>query len=326
MKADDAKRLKSWSTRTSRLKNIVADQALDIDMLRELNRETSDPEPRRRAVVALPGAFGVTERRACRVVGQARSTQRLAAPGPHRRRARPAGLPPRLLQAPSPLGMAPGRRRSQEGRLAGQPQADPPPLDRRRPACALSRSARSPFAVSARPVGAICPIRPNVVWAMDFQFDQTSDGRMLKFLNVIDEFTREALATDVERSIDADGVVASPRSPGHRARCSGLRALRQRPRVHRPRRGGLVPVQRHRTVVHRSGSPWQNAWIESFNGRMRDEHLNGQRLRQPPRGPGLHRGLADRLQHQQAPQRTRLAHAVEFVEAWLHRQPQPQLA
>jgi len=51
-----------------------------------------------------------------------------------------------------------------------------------------------------------CPIAPNVIWAMDFQFDQTSDGRML-FLNVLDEFTREALATDVERSIDADGAV-----------------------------------------------------------------------------------------------------------------------
>jgi putative transposase len=44
-----------------------------------------------------------------------------------------------------------------------------------------------------------------VIWALDLQFDQTSDGRLLKLLNVIDEFTREALA--VARSIDADGVV-----------------------------------------------------------------------------------------------------------------------
>jgi hypothetical protein len=43
---------------------------------------------------------------------------------------------------------------------------------------------------------------------MDFQFDQTADGRMLKLLNVIDEYTRECLAIVVERSIDADGVVA----------------------------------------------------------------------------------------------------------------------
>ena len=56
-------------------------------------------------------------------------------------------------------------------------------------------------------VGAMCPIAPNVVWALDFQFDQTSDGRILKLLNVIDEYSRECLAIDVARSIDADGVV-----------------------------------------------------------------------------------------------------------------------
>jgi transposase InsO family protein len=56
-------------------------------------------------------------------------------------------------------------------------------------------------------VGAMSPIRPNVIWAMDFQFDTTADGRPMKMLNVIDEFTREALAIEVDRSIDADGVV-----------------------------------------------------------------------------------------------------------------------
>ncbi|MHB1716847.1 MAG: hypothetical protein ACYCV5_05870 [Acidimicrobiales bacterium] len=45
------------------------------------------------------------------------------------------------------------------------------------------------------------------MWACDFQFDQANDERMLKFLNVVDECTREALATGVERSIDADDVV-----------------------------------------------------------------------------------------------------------------------
>ena len=57
-------------------------------------------------------------------------------------------------------------------------------------------------------VGAMSPIRPNVIWAMDFQFDTTADGRTLKMLNVIDEFTREALDIHVDRRIDADGVVA----------------------------------------------------------------------------------------------------------------------
>lgn len=51
-------------------------------------------------------------------------------------------------------------------------------------------------------------IRPKGIWAMDFQFDTTADGRTLKALFAIDEFTREALAIEVDRAIDADGVVA----------------------------------------------------------------------------------------------------------------------
>lgn len=57
-------------------------------------------------------------------------------------------------------------------------------------------------------VGAMCPIRPNVIWAMDFQFDTLADGRTIKLLNIIDEYTRECLAIEIGRSIDADQVVA----------------------------------------------------------------------------------------------------------------------
>ncbi|BBX25572.1 hypothetical protein MALV_06970 [Mycolicibacterium alvei] len=53
----------------------------------------------------------------------------------------------------------------------------------------------------------MCPIQPNVIWAMDFQFDTTADGRTIKMLNIIDEFTREALAIHVDRAINADRVV-----------------------------------------------------------------------------------------------------------------------
>lgn len=49
--------------------------------------------------------------------------------------------------------------------------------------------------------------RPNHVWALDFQFDKTVDGRVLKLLQVVDEHTREALAIEVERRIDADHTV-----------------------------------------------------------------------------------------------------------------------
>ena len=137
MKADDAKKLKELEKENQRLKRIVADQALDIDMLKELNRETSDPglppAGRRGPAGAVRG-----DRTASVPGGRPTPLHPAAqAPGPERRRAGPSGLPPGLLQAPSPLGLATGGRGGQEGRMAGQPQADPPPLDRRRPACAL---------------------------------------------------------------------------------------------------------------------------------------------------------------------------------------------
>ena len=58
-------------------------------------------------------------------------------------------------------------------------------------------------------VGPMSLIAPNALWALDFQFDTTEDNRTLKLLNVVDEFTRECPAIVVERSIDADRVVAT---------------------------------------------------------------------------------------------------------------------
>ena len=123
-------------------------------------------------------------------------------------------------------------------------------------------------------VGAMCPIRPNALWAMDFQFDTTVDGRTLKLLNVIDEFTRDApRSSSIAPSTPTPSSPSSTASPSNNG-SAGLRPVRQRSRVHRARRRRLVPVQRRRSLFIDPGSPWQNAWIESFNGRLRDELLN----------------------------------------------------
>jgi putative transposase len=76
MKADDAKRLRELERKNSQLKKLLAEAELDKAMLKEIAKETSDPEPSRAAVMTLRERFGVSERRACRVVGQNRSTQR----------------------------------------------------------------------------------------------------------------------------------------------------------------------------------------------------------------------------------------------------------
>ena len=70
------------------------------------------------------------------------------------------------------------------------------------------RSKRQRVGASTVPADRLSAARPDEVWALDFQFDQTADGRILKLLNVVDEFTREALAIRCERRIDADATVA----------------------------------------------------------------------------------------------------------------------
>ena len=136
------------------------------------------------------------------------------------------------------------------------------------------------------------------LWALDFQFDTTVDGRTLKLLNIVDEFTRECPAIVVDRSIDADKVVATLDRLARERGAPGVRAVRQRTRVHRARGRGLVPVQRRRQRVHRSRLTMaERLDRDRFNGRLRDELLNGWQLRQPPRSPSPHRRLAHRLQH-----------------------------
>ena len=69
-----------------------------------------------------------------------------------------------------------------------------------------------------RPADRLAAEHPDHVWALDYQFDQTEDGRRLKLLNVVDEHTREALTIDVDRRIDADATVKVARPSGRRAR------------------------------------------------------------------------------------------------------------
>jgi putative transposase len=174
-------------------------------------------------------------------------------------------------------------------------------------------------------VGAMSPIRPNVIWAMDFQFDTTADGRTLKMLNVIDEFTREALAIKVDRGIDADGVVDV---------LDRLALQRGAPTYVRFDNGPEFVAQAVNdwcrfnsaaSLFIDPGSPWQNAWIESFNGRLRDEHLNGQQFDCLLEA----QVLTEDWRVDYNINRPHSAHGwltpVEFVEAWLNRQ-QLQLA
>jgi putative transposase len=180
------------------------------------------PDARRQAVRCLEEEFGVSERRACAVVGQPRSTQRLRAPVPtDDELALRAWLRAFSCRRPR-WGW---RRAAVEAKKAGW-RANHKRIHR----LWIAEGLRVPYKKRKKPlrgigkaVGAMCPIAPNVVWALDFQFDQTSDGRMLKLLNVIDEFTREG-ARHRYRPIHRRGRRgAMPRTPCLRARSSRLR-------------------------------------------------------------------------------------------------------
>jgi putative transposase len=69
------------------------------------------------------------------------------------------------------------------------------------------RRKRQRLGTSTTPADRLAAERPNHVWALDYQFDQTLHGRILKLLNVVDEHTREALSIEVNRRIDADTTV-----------------------------------------------------------------------------------------------------------------------
>jgi len=115
---------------------------------------------------------------------------------------------------------------------------------------------------------------PNHVWTYDFMSDQTENGRKLKLLTVLDEFTRESLAIEVDRSIRAKDVILV---------LEYLFMVRGLPKFIRSDNGPefianaikkWLKKKHVKTLYIEPGSPWENGYIESFNGKFRDEILN----------------------------------------------------
>jgi len=120
------------------------------------------------------------------------------------------------------------------------------------------------------------PERPNPVWSYDFVSAWTHDGRSLRLLTLIDEFTRECLAIKVSRRLGSQEVIET---------LADLMLLRGVPEHSRSDNGPEFTAQALRewlttvgasTLYIEPGSPWENGYNESFNGRLRDELLNGE--------------------------------------------------
>ena len=231
------------------------------------------PSQRRRAAHMLQVRLGLSQRRACAIVGQHRSTQRHQPQNPDpdkdlRRRLRDfARHHPRwgYRRAHAVLrreGHHLNRKKVQ--RLWREEGLRVPPRRHKRPR----------LGISTTPADRLSSTHPNHVWALDYQFDVTSTGRTLKLLHVTDEFTRESLCDLVAYSIDADRTVAvldrliEERGVPEFIRCDNgpeltANALRDWCRFTGAGTSYIEP-----------GSPWQNPWVESYGSRVRDELLS----------------------------------------------------
>ena len=215
----------------------------------------------------------MTERRACRVLGQSRSTQR-------RCRRVPSDEPrltKRIVEMASEYGRYGYRRVTallhREGwrvnhkrveRIWRQEGLKVPQKQPKRKRLWLAD-------------GSCIRLRPaykNHVWSYDFVADRSADGRPIRMLTVIDEHTRECLSIDVARRLSSEDVlerlsdlfircgvpdyIRSDNGPEFTAHCV---------------RDWLESVE-VKTLFIEPGSPWENGYIESFNGKLRDELLD----------------------------------------------------
>jgi len=231
------------------------------------------PARKRTAVGHLQRELELSQRRACQVVGQPRATQRHV-PQPDAEEDR---LRERLNEFSRQRPRAGYRTACGQFRQEGL-RVNPKRVQRLwreeglkvpRKQCKKRRLGMSENGSQRR-----VATRPNEVWSYDFVSDQTSDGRRLKFLCVVDEFTRECLALEVRRSFRAKDVIAV---------LAGLIALRGAPAHLRSDNGPEFVAKAVQAWLKSHavgplyiapGSPWENAYVESFNSRLRDEHLN----------------------------------------------------
>lgn len=221
----------------------------------------------------LCSRLGLSQRRACQIVGQHRSTQRhtLPAPDPD------AGIRARLRRFAKRhprwgyrkahailVGEGHFINRKKVQRLWREEGLRVPQKKRK----------RSRVGESTTPADRLLAEHPDHVWALDFQFDVTARGKILKILHVVDEFTRESLADLVALSIDADAVVAClDKVLGWRGRRPDFIRMDNGPELTANALRDWCRFGRTGTSYIEPGSPWQNPWVESYGSRMRDELL-----------------------------------------------------
>ena len=219
--------------------------------------------------MAMSTRSEISERRACRLVGLSRTVLHYE---------------PKMSEANTQLGsriaeLAAMRRRFGYRRIHALLRREGSEANHKRVyrlyrlagLAVARRRKRARVAVEREPL--LLPTRPNEVWSMDFVMDALSSGRRLKCLTVVDDFTKEAIELVLDHSITGDYVT---RALDQVVRFRGApRAIRtdQGPEF----TGRALDQWAYRNGVDlkliQAGKPTQNAYIESFNGKFRDECL-----------------------------------------------------
>lgn len=222
------------------------------------------------------GRRRVSERRACKVIGQHRSTQRRAPHVPQDE--------PRLIHEMTEVATQYGRYgyRTVTGLLnlwCGW-RVNHKRVERlwRREGLQVPKKQpkRRRLWLNDGSCVRLRPAHKDHVWSYDFVMDRTSDGKPLRMLTLIDEYSRECLAIDVARNLTSEDVLE---------RLSHLFVVRGVPDYIRSDNGPEFTAKAVRqwlakvevkTLFITPGSPWENGYIESFNGKLRDQLLNGE--------------------------------------------------
>lgn len=279
------------------------------------------PARKREVVAGIVRAGRLSERRACELVGQPRATQRYAAKEP----GRDADLAKELREF--------SRRRPRAGyRMATAAlrrrnwEINPKRVLRvwREEGLKVPRKKRKKRRRGSSAQGSqlLRAVRPDHVWSYDFVFDETEDGKRLKWLPICDEFTRESVALEVERHMAAQDVV--------RILDQAVRERGRAPEYIRSDNGpefiakavvDWVELRGFETLFIEPGSPWQNCYSESFNSRFRDEFLDVELFGTLLEAKVLGRGFREDYNHQRTHSSLGYLPPAEYAAGWAGEEP-----
>ncbi|MBO0132237.1 IS3 family transposase [Agrobacterium burrii] len=270
MEVSEAKRLKALEDENARLKKLLAEQMLDAAALRELlGKKMVGPAAKRDAVAHLKTVMGLSERRACQIISADRKMVRYR-----------SCRPPEVELRAKLRDLANERRRFGYRRLFVLLRRDGEPsgvnriyrLYREEGLSVRKRKARR------RAVGTRAPIlveaKANARWSLDFVHDQFACGRRFRVLNIVDDVTRECLAAIPDTSISGRRVARELTTLIERRGKPGMIVSDNGTEL--TSNAILAWSKDHKVEWHyiAPGKPMQNGYVESFNGRMRDELLN----------------------------------------------------